>query len=120
MIDLPFLTSRPLPDAAGSIFSGSAGPLVPIGSEIGGLVVAQKVPNFFLARRDRLVLVPWEAELKRREHADFFTRALGVLTTVFNPALKGLHARTPFDSDYMAKRLDLAAADAILADRYRR
>jgi hypothetical protein len=53
------------------------------------------------------------------EHADFFARAAGVLTTVFNPGLKGLHARTPFDSTYMAKRLELAAARELLDARYR-
>jgi hypothetical protein len=40
----------------------------------------------------------------------FFARALGVLTTVFNPALRCLHARTPFDGEYMSKRMDLAAS----------
>lgn len=117
LIDLPFLTARSLPEMAGSVL-GEATPLHPIGSHVGGLRVCAKVPNFFVARRERLALVPWDPRLKRREHADFFARATGVLTTVFNPRLRCLHARTPFDVDYMTKRLDLAEANAILAERY--
>jgi glycosyltransferase involved in cell wall biosynthesis len=117
LVDLPFLTSRPLSQAAGSVL-GDRAALLPIGSEIGGLTVCEKVPNFFLARTERLRLVPWDPELKRLEHADFFTRALGVLTTVFNPDLKSFHARTPFDGPYMEKRLDYDADRRRLAGRY--
>jgi hypothetical protein len=119
LVDLPFLTTRPLRETAGSTLPGGR-PAVPIGSEIGGLKVCEKVPTFFLARTERLALVPWDPELKRMEHADFFARALGVLTTVFNRDLKGLHARTPFDATYMAKRLDVAASREILDARYER
>ena len=52
------------------------------------------------------------------DHADFFTRALGVLTTVFNPDLRCLHARTPFDAEYMSKRMDLADSLQALEGRY--
>jgi hypothetical protein len=118
LIDLPFFKARWSTDAADAIFPTDARPPVPLGSSIGGLAVCAKVPNFFIARHDRLALVPWDPELKRMEHADFFTRALGVLTTVFNPALAGFHARTPFDAEYMRRRLDLAADGEILAKRY--
>ena len=118
LVELPSLQPRPPAYVTGTVFSTDATPRLQIGSTVGGLTVCTKVSNFFLARRDRLRLVPWDPELKRMEHADFFTRALGVLVTVFNPDLKCLHARTPFDSAYMAKRLDLAASRQILADRY--
>jgi glycosyltransferase involved in cell wall biosynthesis len=118
LIDLPFYRARTSADAPGAMFPTDARPAVPIGSSIGGLTVCAKVPNFFIARRDRLALVPWDPQLKRMEHADFFTRALGVLTTVLNPDVKCLHARTPFDAEYMQRRLDLGASGEILADRY--
>jgi glycosyltransferase involved in cell wall biosynthesis len=118
LINLPLLTARPLAQAAGRIFTADSDPPFPVGRRIGGLVVCEKVPNFFVARRDRLALVPWDPRLKRMEHADFFTRALGVLTTVFNPHLKALHARTPFDADYMAKRLDVDEAREVLGRKY--
>jgi glycosyltransferase involved in cell wall biosynthesis len=116
LIDLPLMRARPSPE--GAIFPIATTPAVPLGSLIGGLRVVDKVPTFYLARRDRLALVPWDPQLKRMEHADFFTRALGVLTTVFNPDLKCLHARTPFDVEYMRNRLDLVADGKILAERY--
>jgi glycosyltransferase involved in cell wall biosynthesis len=118
LIDLPFFTARRSTDATDAIFPTDARPAVPLGSSVGGLAVCAKVPNFFIARRDRLALVPWDPELKRMEHADFFTRALGVLTTVFNPDLEGFHARTPFDANYMQRRMDLVASEEILAERY--
>jgi glycosyltransferase involved in cell wall biosynthesis len=117
LVDLPFLTTRPLAQTAGSVLDGRR-PRVPIGTEIAGLRVCEKVPNFFLARTERLALVSWDPQLKLLEHADFFTRALGVLTTVFNPDLKCLHGRTPFDAAYMEKRLDFAAYRELLEARY--
>lgn len=118
LINLPVLRARPLAKAAGRIFAAGVEPPFPVGKRIGGLTVCEKVPNFFVARRDRLALVPWDPRLKRMEHADFFTRALGALTTVFNPDFQALHARTPFDADYMAKRLDVADAREVLRWKY--
>jgi Glycosyl transferase family 2 len=118
LINLPLLRARPLAQAAGRIFTADGDPPLPVGRRIGGLVVCEKVPNAFVARRDRLALVPWDPRLKRMEHADFFTRALDVLTTVFNPDFQMLHARTPFDADYMAKRLDVADAREVLRRKY--
>ena len=117
-VDLPLYRARPLPE--GAIFPTSATPLAPLGSFVGGLKVVDKVPTFYVARTERLALVPWDPELKRIDHADFFTRALGVLITVFNPDLKTLHARTPFDGAYMSKRLDLEASFQALEKRYGR
>jgi hypothetical protein len=44
-----------------------------------GLDVVEVIPNFFMARTERLRLVPWDPELKLSEHLDFFIRARGVL-----------------------------------------
>ena len=116
LLDLPLLRRRPPP--RGEIFATPAEPPRPIGSYLGGLEVVDKVSQFFLARREQIELVGWDPRLKRVDHADFFTRALGVLTTVFNPSLKCLHARTPFDDAYMAKRMDLDESFRVLAERY--
>jgi glycosyltransferase involved in cell wall biosynthesis len=114
LIQLPlFRTSHP-----GQIFHTDATPVLPLGSEVGNLTVCEKANNFFLARTDRLRLVAWDSELKLIEHADFFTRALGVLTTVHNDRLRSLHARTPFDRAYMEQRLDDAPFKRILDERY--
>jgi hypothetical protein len=118
LIELPLLSIRPLAAAAGSIRPTDATPRHPLGSSIAGLTVVPKVPTFFVARRNRLAAVEWDARLKRIDHADFFTRALGLLTTVFNPELKILHARTPFDREYMSRRLDLGADRQLLAKLY--
>jgi glycosyltransferase involved in cell wall biosynthesis len=116
VIDLPLVRSRQPP--RGAIFATDAVPVHPLGTSIGGREVVDKVPNFFVARRDRLELVQWDPLLKRMEHADFFTRALGTLTTVFDPSVRCFHARTPFDASYMAKRLELGEDSRILTERY--
>jgi hypothetical protein len=118
LIDLPYLRRRQPP--LHQIFPTSAQPLVPIGSSIDGLLVCDKVSNFYIARTDRLRLVGWTPELKRIDHADFFTRALGVLVTVFDPSLRAFHAQTPFDAHYMAHRTDDHADRAVLAARWAR
>ncbi len=116
LIDLPQLRFREPP--LGQIFATRAQPLVPIGSTIDGLLVCDKVANFYVARTERLRLVGWDAALRRIDHADFFTRALGVLVTVFDRELRALHAQTPFDAAYMAHRMDVAHDRALLAARW--
>lgn len=102
------------------LLAAEVAPATPLGSLVGGLPVYDKVANFFLARTERLRQVDWDPALKRMEHADFFTRARGVLTSVHNAELRCLHAGTPFDGDYMAHRLDLAGDAAVLRERYGR
>jgi glycosyltransferase involved in cell wall biosynthesis len=116
LIDLPLLRVRQPP--LGQIFATQAHPLVPIGSTIDGLLVCDKVANFYVARTERLRLVGWDAALRRIDHADFFTRALGVLVSVFDRELRALHAQTPFDASYMAHRTDVAHDMALLAARW--
>ena len=118
LVDLPRYSRRSLEETAGSIFPTEAQARTPIGSSLGGLRVCEKVPTFFIGRTERIALVSWDPTLKRIDHGDFFTRAHGVLTTTFNPGLQCFHARTPFDDDYMAKRLDLAESRKILEERY--
>ena len=116
VLNLPFYTSTDYSKA--KLFPTEANPTVPVGSVVGGLPVYDKVANFFLARTERLRLVNWDPALKRIEHADFFTRAKGVLTTVYNRDMKCLHAPTPFDRAYMQSRGDHVADLAVLQHRY--
>ncbi len=118
LIDLPYLRARRPP--FGRVFPTPAQPLVPIGTTIDGLLVCDKVANFYVARTERLRLVGWDPALKRIDHADFFTRALGILVTAFDPELRCFHAQTPFDAAYMSYRTDDHADRMILAARWRR
>lgn len=93
-------------------------PVHPPLSRLGGLQVYDKVASFYLARTERLRLVGWDPEIRRLDHADFFTRARGILTSVYNPELSCLHARTPYDPNYMAFRSDVAADVGLLRSRY--
>lgn len=118
VVDLPFFQTTDY--SAAPLWPTDAKPTLPPGSCIGGLPVYDKVANFFIGRTDRIRLVGWEPALKRLDHADFFTRAKGVLTTVFNPDLKCLHARTPFDDTYMQKRTDYDVETTLLKFWYNR
>jgi glycosyltransferase involved in cell wall biosynthesis len=118
VVDLPFFETTDYSTAP--LWPTDAKPTLPPGSRIGGLPVYDKVANFFIGRTDHIRLVGWEPALKRLDHADFFTRAKGVLTTVFNPDLKCLHARTPFDDAYMQKRTDYDVETTLLKFWYNR
>jgi len=116
VIDVPLCLKRgagPSP-----IYPTRRAPLWPLGSQLAGLEVRDKVPNFFVARSERLRLVGWDPALKRLDHADFFTRARGVLTTVYDDQFRCLHAPTPFEHEYMLRRMDLAADAEVLRQRY--
>lgn len=116
LIDLPYLRFREPP--LGRIFPTQATPREPIRSTIDGLLVCDKVANFYVARTDALRRVGWTRQLRRVDHADFFTRALGVIVSVFDRELRAFHAQTPFDASYMAHRNDTASDDAVLAARW--
>lgn len=100
------------------LFPGAAPPKVPIGSEIGGLRVFAKVPNFLLVRTERVREVGWSEELKVLEHRDFFTRASGTLVTAHDPAWRVLHARNPFDRGTPVRMQNQREAEAFLWQRY--
>lgn len=116
VFDLPLLSRR------GSMFDPvyptKATPRLPLGSKLGPVVVCDKVPNFFVARTESLRRVGWDSRLKRVEHADFFTRARGVLVTGLLPTFSCFHAQTPFDAVYMKRREDDAADRELLEARY--
>ena len=62
--------------------------------------------------------VGWDAELKRLDHADFFTRAKGRIVSGMWEDFRILHLRDPFNTAYLAHRHDLARDHALLAERY--
>lgn len=116
VVDLPLGRKQ---DARSSpIYPTRAQPLSPLGSKVEQVIVRDKVPNFFVARSDRLRLVGWDPALKRLDHADFFTRARGVLLTAYDDRFRCLHLPTPFDQAYMARRSSLDDDAAILNERY--
>jgi glycosyltransferase involved in cell wall biosynthesis len=100
------------------IFPTDKQPVHPLGTLLGGLPVYDKVPTFYVARTDRLRLVDWDPALTRVDHADFFTRARGVLTTVYDEGWSCLHARTPFDAAYRRSRMNMGADSEVIRRRW--
>lgn len=96
----------------------SAKPIYEKGTLINGLVVFEKCANFFVARTERLRQVGWDVGLKRLDHADFFTRARGKITTVFDPNIELLHDQTHFDQHYLSIRHDYSQDSFVLNKRY--
>lgn len=77
---------------------------IPVGTQFGDNRVVKKTTNFFIARTESIKRVRWNESLKTEEHSEFFKRAFGKITTAFKPDLLILHAKTPFDRAYLAKR----------------
>jgi len=102
------------------VFPTAQQPLHLPGSHIGGFAVQLKVPNFYIGRTEKIRQVGWDKKLKRLDHADFFTRAVGVLTAVQNPAFKVLHYPTYFSRRYLDKRNDVQHDQIVLHHKYRR
>ena len=100
------------------LFAYRGEPVRPAGTLIDGLPVLHKVPQFFVARTDRLRLVQWDDNLKRVDHNDFFTRAYGVLLTVYDQRFSCLHAQPKFDARYQAFRQDVGPDLAYLSRKW--
>lgn len=88
------------------LFAYRGEPVLPLDTIVDGLRVVFKVPQFFIARTERLRVVGWDDALKRVDHTDFFTRAHGVLLTVQDKNFYCLHAQPKFDAHYQAFRGD--------------
>jgi hypothetical protein len=116
VVNLPYFSSIDYTD--GLIYPTSADPHTHQNLMIGDLPVFDIVANFFIGQTEKIRLISWTPELKRIDHNDFFTRAKGVLTTVYNQELKCLHARNPYDTDYMHIRSNNAHDREILKNRY--
>ncbi len=83
---------------------------------VGGLPVYDRPAQFYLARTRSVAAVGWEPRLKTAEHTEFFWRARGRLTAVYDERFRVLHAKTPFDVEYMDKRTDVAKYLELLQD----
>ncbi|MEE4263348.1 MAG: glycosyltransferase [Desulfobacteraceae bacterium] len=93
-------------------------PIYPKGAVIDGLTVYEKCANFFVARTEKLREVGWDPQLKRLDHADFYTRAYGRLVTVFDPEIELLHTPTHFDQHYLKIRHNYSQDAIVLNRRY--
>lgn len=116
VINLPFYTSIDYSNEG--IHPTKAAPMMPPGSYIDGMPVLDKVANFYIGRTASIRKVGWDERIKRLDHADFFTRAKGVLTTVANDEFQCLHAPTIFDKKYMAIRNDADSDMHVLHTKY--
>lgn len=96
----------------------SSKPLYPDGALIDGLRVYSKIANFYLGRTQTVQKVGWNADLKLAEHTDFFTRAVGVLTTVMDPSMKVLHAKERFDRIHPDRAKNLKESTQLLRTLY--
>lgn len=79
-------------------------PIIPLGTQIDGRIVSDKVQNYFIGRTQTVRAVKWNPVLKVMEHTDFFRRARGRLVTVHDPSMLILHVKWPFDLHYLRKR----------------
>jgi glycosyltransferase involved in cell wall biosynthesis len=116
VINLPECRSHDYGDAA--LFPTSSASVFPKGGLLAGLPVYDKVANFLIARTDSLRKVRWDPALKFVDHTDFFTRAKGILTTVYNDQFSILHAKNRFDRLEPERVQNLADARRILLKRY--
>lgn len=116
IIDFP-LRVRHRYDTA-SLLSPRATPKIAPGTGIGPALVMDKVPNFFIARREALIEIGWDEQLTLLEHADFFTRARGRIVSAMWSGWRIAHCRDPFDRDYLAFRQRLDRPAAHLARKY--
>lgn len=116
VINLPFYTSTDYREA--ELFPTHVEPLRTPGSRIGAVEVMEKVANFYIARTESIRKIGWDVNLKRLDHADFFTRARGKLLTAYYPQLQVLHAQNLFDDKYQRFREDDAIDKNVLYRRY--
>jgi glycosyltransferase involved in cell wall biosynthesis len=116
VINLPEYRANNYLDAV--LFPTSSASVFPKGGLLAGLPVYDKVANFFIARTDSIRKVRWDPALKFVDHADFFTRAKGILTTVYNDQFSILHAKNRFDRLEPERVQNLADARRILLKRY--
>ena len=117
-VDLPLYAK--VDNKKATLYHTSKEATMPYGSSIDGMAVQDKVANFYIARSESIRKVGWDDRIKRLDHADFSTRAKGVLTSVFNSEFKVLHAQTPFNKTYMDKRNTYEADKKLIFEKYYR
>jgi glycosyltransferase involved in cell wall biosynthesis len=116
VVNLPLYTSTKYKQA--SLYANNKNSIMISGTEIDGMLVQDKVANFYIGRTESIKQVGWDNRIKRLDHADFFTRAKGVLLSVYTDKFKVLHAQTPFNKIYMKKRNDYEADRRLIYAKY--
>lgn len=116
VLNLPLYTTTKYLNAG--LYPNKKSSVLENGTVIDGMKVQDKVANFYIGRTDSIKELGWDNNIKRLDHADFFTRAKGVLLTVFNPDFKVLHAQTPYNKNYMKKRNDYKSDKKLLYEKY--
>jgi glycosyltransferase involved in cell wall biosynthesis len=116
VIYLPFRIVHDYSNAP--LYNFTAKPLYDQGQFINEFKVMLKVPNFYIGKTEKIKKVGWDNQLKRIDHEDFFTRAVGVLTCVQDKSFKVLHDPTHFDVNYLKFRFDLDNDLMILQNKY--
>lgn len=116
VLDLPVPIIHDFRTAA--ICPTDAVPVVAPGTRIGPAEVMDKLPNFFVGRTSALRQIGWDPQLKLAEHADFFTRAKGVLVSAEWNGWRILHCRDPFNRGYLKFRNHFPESLAHLRRKY--
>ncbi|MEE9448006.1 MAG: glycosyltransferase [Arenicellales bacterium] len=89
-IDLPLYIKH---DFQKGILPSSLEAKAPLGKKIGRFEAVDKVQNYFIGRTTTIKAIKWNPLLKVMEHTEFFTRAKGHLTSVYDPDMFILHAK---------------------------
>jgi glycosyltransferase involved in cell wall biosynthesis len=113
VVNLPFFR---VSSAGGIIYNQTSDDNIE--RKISSFQVVKKVPQFFIARTEKIKAIGWDEDIKRLDHGVFFSRLNGKVTSVFNPNFTILHARTPFDKDYLEYRLDFEEDLTIINQKY--
>ncbi len=116
VVNLPQLRSASY--LSSDLFAYETPPIRPLGTMIDGLPVAYKVPNWYVARTEKVRSVRYDDRLKRVDHKDFFSSAYGRLLCVLDAKMVCLHAHSYFDPHYLSFRQDTAADFAYLAQKW--
>ena len=83
--------------------------IIPFGTEIEGRKVVYKPSNVFLARTDKLRLIGYDPNIRMLDHAEFFTRAAGVIVCTQASDAGVFHWHNRFNRGYNSYRGDVAA-----------
>lgn len=79
--------------------------LIPHMTQIdGNYFVMGKVPNLYMARKDKVRSLGWNKNIRMMDYQDFFWRAAGNLVSVLALETEVFHHHTPFQRHYQKYR----------------
>lgn len=88
--------------------------------QVGPFLCHGKVPQFYMARTERIKEIGWDPRVKVLDHSMFFGRLFQERTVVFNQEVSVLHARTPFNSNYLTYRNDIERDAELFRQEYKK